>query len=451
MIRILTTPEARETVLKRSYLDDTVAPEAALAALRQATDKPLSSAAEGIAHILSDVRQRGDAAIHHYTRALDGEALDTLEVPPSAFRNAYEHLDPTLREALELSAARIRAFHREQAQREQGWMVEDGDSRLGQLVRPLERVGIYAPAGQAFYPSSVLMAAVPAQVAGVKEIIVISPPSRRHLGNQAGDYAVADVILAAAHIAGATRFFQIGGAQGVAALAYGTESVPQVDKILGPGGLFTVLAMRQLFGVTGIAGLPGPTETLLIADDSANPALCAADLLAQAEHDVLASALLLTPSRALADKVAAEVESQLVHLPRRSIVEGSLVRGSAIVVVADLNEAVDLANDYAPEHLCLLTNDPWALVYRVQHAGGIFVGESACEALGDYVVGPSHIMPTNRTARFNSPVNVRDFQKIISVFGVGARTLEETGPAAMRIAEAEGLLGHARAIQQRLD
>lgn len=451
MIRILTTTEARTTVLKRALLDDAVAPAAALAALQRATGRTVTSAAEGVAHILAEVRQGGDAEVRHYTHVLDGETLDTLEVPPSALETAYHRLDPNLRDALELSAARIRAFHQQQAQREQGWMVEEGDSRLGQLVRPLERVGIYAPGGQAFYPSSVLMAAVPAQVAGVKEIIVISPPSRRHLGNQTGEYAVAEVILAAAHIAGATRFFQIGGAQGVAALAYGTETVPQVDKILGPGGLFTVLAMRQLFGVTGIAGLPGPTETLLIADDSADPALCAADLLAQAEHDVLASALLLTPSRTLAENVATEVERQLARLPRRSIVEGSLSRGSAIVVVADIEEALMLANDYAPEHLCLLTEDPWALMDKVQHAGGIFVGETACEALGDYVVGPSHIMPTSRTARFNSPVNVRDFQKIISVFGVGARTLEDTGPAAMRIAEAEGLLGHARAIQERLD
>jgi histidinol dehydrogenase len=451
MIRIFTTTEARTTILKRTLLDDAVAPEAALAALQKATGQPIASASEGVARILADVRRQGDTAVRHYTRTLDGETIDTLEIPASALETAYHRLEPALRDALEVSAARIQVFHEQQTQREQGWIVEEGDSRLGQLVRPLERVGIYAPGGQAFYPSSVLMAAVPAQVAGVKEIVVISPPSRRQLGNQAGEYAVADVILAAAHIAGATRFFQIGGAQGVAALAYGTESVPQVDKILGPGGLFTVLAMRQLFGVTGIAGLPGPTETVLIADDSADPALCAADLLAQAEHDVLASALLFTPSHTLAEKVAAQVKAQLAQLPRRAIVEGSLERGSGIVVVADLDEAIDLANEYAPEHLCLLTENPWALVEKVQHAGGIFVGETACEALGDYVVGPSHIMPTSRTARFNSPVNVRDFQKIISVFGVGARMLEETGPAAMRVAEAEGLLVHARAIQMRLD
>jgi histidinol dehydrogenase len=298
------------------------------------------------------------------------------------------------------------------------------------------------------------MAAVPAQVAGVEEIVVISPPSRARLAGErtgaAEGAAIADVILAAARIGGASRVFQLGGAQGIAALAYGTETVPKVDKILGPGGLFTVLAMRQVFGVVGVAGLPGPTETLLIADRSANPSLVAADLLAQAEHDVLASALLLTPSRGLAEAVRGELAAQLASLPRRSIIEGSLQRGSAIVLTRDIGEALELANEYAPEHLCLLTEDPWALVSRVRHAGGVFLGETACEALGDYIVGPSHIMPTSRTARYNSPVNVRDFQKIMSVFGVGEHTLRDTGPAAIRVAEAEGLQGHAEAIRRRL-
>lgn len=455
MIRILTVAEAQGSVLRRAKLDDTVAPEAALRKLGEATGREVRTAAEGVAHIVADVRAQGDEAVRFYSRALDGQELSTLEVPQQAIADAYARIDETLRHALEASAARIRRFHEQQAQAEKGWMQDEGGTRLGQLVRPLERVGIYAPGGQALYPSSVLMAAIPAQVAGVKEIIVISPPSRERLtdemtGNGAGDAAIADVILAAAKIGDAHRVFQVGGAQGIAALAYGTESVPRVDKILGPGGLFTVLAMRQVFGVVGIAGLPGPTETLLIADDSADPALVAADLLAQAEHDVLASALLLTPSRVLAGRVAEEVATQLAALPRRAIIEASLQRGSAIVVTRDGDEALDLANEYAPEHLCLLTEEPWALVGRVQHAGGIFVGETACEALGDYIVGPSHIMPTSQTARFNSPVNVRDFQKIISVFGVDQRTLDETGPDAIRIAEAEGLQGHAAAIRRRM-
>lgn len=453
-IRILDVSAARTTVLRRHLLDDTAAPASALEKLAQVTRRPVRSAAEGVAHIIADVRAHGDEALRHYSAALDGHEIGSIEVPPDEIEAAYTRLEPTLREALHRSAERIRAFHQRQLEQSGDWLADEGDSRLGQLVRPLERVGVYAPGGRALYPSSLLMAAVPARVAGVKEIVVISPPS--------GDFGeeetekrvmVADVTLAAARVAGGEeplRVFQVGGAQGIAALAYGTESVPRVDKILGPGGLFVVLAMKQVFGAVGIAGLPGPTETLLIADDSADPALVAADLLAQAEHDVLASALLLTPSRVLAAKVAHEVETQLAELPRRTIIAESLTRGSGIVLTADLDEAIALANDYAPEHLCLLVEDPWALLPKVEHAGGVFVGETACEALGDYIVGPSHIMPTNRTARFSSPVNVRDFQKIISVFGVGPQTLRDTAPAAIRLAEAEGLQGHAAAIRKRL-
>lgn len=465
MIRILTVDEARGTVLLRPVLDDASAPESALRKLSDVTGREVRTAAEGVAHIVADVRAQGDEAVRFYSRELDGQELGALEVYSDQWDAAYDRIDGELRAALERSAERIRRFHEQQVALEKGWMVDEGDSRLGQLVRPLERVGVYAPGGQALYPSSVLMAAIPAQVAGVKEIVMISPPSRARYSLSrltdtdspsnssevsADEVAVADVILAAAKIAAVDRVFQIGGAQGVAALAYGTHSVPKVDKILGPGGLFTVLAMRQVFGATGIAGLPGPTETLLIADESADPALLAADLLAQAEHDVLASALLLTPSRTLAERVADEIASQLALLPRRKIIEGSLQRGSAIVVTSDLDEAIALANDYAPEHLCLLTEDPWALLEKVEHAGGVFVGETSCEALGDYIVGPSHIMPTSRTARFNSPINVRDFQKIISVFGVGPQTLRDTGPAAIRIAQAEGLDAHAEAIRKRL-
>lgn len=454
-IRILDVASARTTVLRREPIDDTAAPPAALEKLAQATRRPVRSAAEGVAQIIADVRAHGDEALRYYSSVLDGHEIGEIEVPPEAIEAAYRRLDPALRAALHHSADRIEAFHRRQMEQGGDWLADEGDSRVGQLVRPLERVGIYAPGGRALYPSSLLMAAIPARVAGVKEIIVISPPSG-DFGDEERErrVMVADVTLAAARIAGGERplrVFQVGGAQGIAALAYGTESVPAVDKILGPGGLFVVLAMKQVFGVVGIAGLPGPTETLLIADDSASPALVAADLLAQAEHDVLASALLFTPSRDLAEKVAAEVATQLAELPRRAIVEESLKRGSAIVLTADLDEALALANDYAPEHLCLLVEDPWALLPRVEHAGGVFIGETACEALGDYIVGPSHIMPTSRTARFSSPINVRDFQKIISVFGVGPQTLRETGKDAIRIAEAEGLEGHAAAIRRRLE
>ncbi len=443
MVRILSVHEARQSVLRRETWEAADVPADRLERLRRATGRQVRTAEEGVAAIIADVRAHGDEALRHYSAALDGAEIGALEVPAERVRAAYRALDPALRQALHHSADRIRAFHEEQLRREVGWMGGQGEDRLGQLVRPLERVGIYAPGGQALYPSSVLMAAVPARVAGVREVVLVSPPS--------GPGGVADVILGAAHVAGVDRVFQVGGAQAIAALAYGTETVPRVDKIVGPGGLFVVLAMKQVFGVVGVAGLPGPTETLLIADESADPALVAADMLAQAEHDALASALLFTPSRSLARAVAQELARQVASLPRKAIVEESFRRGSAIVLTRDLEEAFDLANEYAPEHLCLLVAEPWAWLDRVEHAGGIFVGETACEALGDYILGPSHIMPTGRTARFSSPLNVRDFQKIITVFGAGEDTLRRLGPDAIRLAEAEGLRAHAEAIRKRIE
>lgn len=390
MIRILDLQAARASVLHRISIDDTQAPPEALARLAEVTGLPIKTAVEGVAHIIAQVRANGDAALRWYAAMLDGHEIGPLEVESAEIEAAYRRLDPRLRQALHTSAERIQSFHARQYAQGGTWLADEGDSRLGQLVRPLERVGIYAPGGRALYPSSLLMAAIPARVAGVREVIIISPPS--------GDFGevdthkrvcVADVILAAAWVVrqssraavgegqGAPmrlRVFQVGGAQGIAALAYGTESIPKVDKILGPGGLFVVLAMRQVFGSVGIAGLPGPTETMLIADDSADPELVAADLLAQAEHDVLASAVLVTPSPALAQEVAAAVGRQLAELPRRAIITESLQRGSAIVLTADLAEAVAVANEYAPEHLCLLVRDPWALVPKVEHAGASLWG-----------------------------------------------------------------------------
>jgi histidinol dehydrogenase len=323
---------------------------------------------------------------------------------------------------------------------------------LGQIVRPLARVGIYVPAGSAPLPSSLLHAAIPARVAGVREIIVCTPPSRRitdPAGAEDGS-GVAPLTLAAARVASVDVVYAIGGAQAIAAMAYGTESVPRVDKIVGPGGLFVTLAKRQVFGAVGIDGLPGPTETLVIADDTADPAIAAADLLAQAEHDLLASAILLTPSRRLAERVQVEVGRQLEALSRADIAAASLSGRGGIVVTVDLAQAVDLANAYAPEHLCLLTAEPWALVGRIENAGGIFVGEHSFEVLGDYVAGPSHVMPTEGTARFASPLSVADFVKRISLIALGpdeGRRL--SGPAAL-LADGEGLTAHAAAARARL-
>jgi histidinol dehydrogenase len=393
-----------------------------------------------VSQIIEDVRQRGDAALRDYSQRIDGVALDDFALEGEALQAAYDTAPLELRDALHLAANRIRAFH--QMEPGNSWLEWDDDGgALGQMVRPIQRIGAYVPGGAAAYPSSLLMAAIPAQVAGVEEIVATTPPGQDGHG--------APAVLAAAHVAGLRRLFLLGGAQAVAALAYGTETVPAVDKIVGAGGLFVTLAKRQVYGDVGIDGLYGPTETLLIADDTASPVLVAADLLAQAEHDPLATALLITPSTQLARRVQAEAERQIARLERRHVIEESLHGQGAILVVDDLDAAVDLANLYAPEHLCLLVADPWSLVGGVRSAGGIFVGEGSSEALGDYVVGPSHIMPTRGTARFASPLHVRDFLKVTSVLAVGGAQAHRLASPAQAIAEAEGLTAHAAAVAAR--
>ena len=436
--------EARGTLLRRQALDEyEVSPELQ-ASIARLFGEPLTPD-QVVSRILADVRAEGDSALFRYSRLLEGRAVQltgpTLRVPEERIELAWRRSDVALREALELAARRIEAFH--QRQPRNSWLEWDAEGgALGQVVRPLKRVGIYAPHGRAPYPSSLLMAVIPARVAGVPEVVVATPPREGELN---------DAILAAAYIAGVREVYALGGAQAIAALAYGTESVPRVDKILGPGNLFVILAKRRVFGVVDIDQLPGPTETLLIADESANPAYVAADLLAQAEHDPLATALLITISADLALQVQGELERQLSALSRKETILSSLANRGGIVVVDRLDEALELANEYAPEHLCLLTADPWSLVGRVENAGGVFVGEFSSEALGDYVVGPSHIMPTGQTARFSSPLNVGDFLKITSVFGLAPSTARELGAAAIAIAEVEGLTAHAQAVRMRLE
>jgi len=432
--------EARRTLLRRQTLDEYELSEELLAANERLFGEPLT-ADQVVARILAEVKEDGDSALFNYSRLLDGTTLDTLRVPEERIESAWQRTDPELRRALELAARRIEEFH--QRQPRNSWIEWDKDGgALGQMVRPLERVGIYAPNGRAPYPSSLLMAAIPARVAGVPQVVVATPPRDGELN---------DTILAAAHIAGVKEVYAVGGAQAIAALAYGTESVPRVDKILGPGNIYVVLAKRRVYGVVGIDQLPGPTETMLIADEATNPAYVASDMLAQAEHDPLASALLITTSEALAIKVREEIGRRLGDLSRSEIIRSSLNTRGGIVVVKTLDSALDLANEYAPEHLCLLTANAWDLVGRVKNAGGIFVGEASSEALGDYVIGPSHIMPTGQTARFSSPVNVWDFVKITSVFGLGPDVAHEISDAAIAIAEEEGLTAHAQAIRVRMD
>ncbi|HEX5941020.1 MAG TPA: histidinol dehydrogenase, partial [Anaerolineales bacterium] len=399
---------------------------------------------EAVSRILKDVRRDGDSALRNWTLTLDGLDLQPAPVSKNLIQSALDSVTPAQQEALRHAAARIEAFHRRQPLA--SWFTNELGGTLGQIIRPIQRVGLYVPGGTAPLPSSVLMSAIPARVAGVKELVVVTPPNRS-LTDRA--LPVDPIILAACAISGVDEVYLLGGAQAIAALAYGTETIRPVDKIFGPGNLFVTLAKRQVYGVVGIDGLAGPTETVVIADESANPAWVAADLLAQAEHDLLASAILLTPSQPLIERVQVEVAQQMEQRSRAEIIAASLENRGGAVLTSDLQEAVQLANDYAPEHLGLSVRDPWSWVEKVKNAGGVFVGEHSFEVLGDYLAGPSHVMPTGGSARFASPLNVWDFVKIVSLVALDQNTAESVGPVAATIAEAECLDAHANAALQR--
>ncbi|MCY4582583.1 MAG: histidinol dehydrogenase [Chloroflexi bacterium] len=392
------------------------------------------TATQAVERIVADVRANGDASVRDYARRIDGAEFDALEVDRSAWEDAARYLQPELQDSLGVAAERIRAYHEAAMPRE--W--DDADAGYGLRNVAIERVGLYVPGGSAAYPSTVLMSAIPARVAGVSEVIVCTPdPS--------------PVTLAAALAAGVDRLFSIGGAQAVAAMAFGTESVPQVDKICGPGNVFVSIAKRLVYGHVDIDGLYGPTETLVIADETATPEIVAADLLAQAEHDELASPVLVTTSGATAGAVERELERQVALLERGAIAREALARQGTIVIVDNVEEAAAVANAFAPEHLCLLTADPHSCVGLIRNAGGIFVGETSPEVMGDYAAGPSHVMPTGATARFASSLGVHTFLKHVPVVGLSAETVRKIGPAASALARAEGLTAHARAAELRLE
>ena len=406
-------------------------------------ENPPAGVEETVAAIIADVRRRGDAALFEYTERFDRLPLSaaTVEIGREEIERARAEIDPQSRAALELAAARIARFH--EKQKTQTWLsTEEEDILLGQMVRPLDRVGIYVPGGKAAYPSSVLMNAVPAKVAGVAEVIMVVPTP----GGEVNRY-----VLAAAAIAKVDRVFRVGGAQAVAALAYGTESIPRVDKITGPGNIYVATAKKMVYGKVDIDMIAGPSEILIINDGSGQPAHLAADLLSQAEHDELASSILVTTSTAMAAAVQQEVETQLAQLSRQQIARHSIDAYGVIVIARDLEEAITFSNRIAPEHLELAAADPFAILAQIRHAGAIFMGHHTPEAAGDYLAGPNHTLPTGGTARFYSPLSVDDFVKKSSIVAFSASGLKRLGREIVHIAELEGLTAHARSVSIRLE
>ncbi|MCK5680691.1 histidinol dehydrogenase [bacterium] len=400
------------------------------------------SADKVVAEIIERVRKEGDTALFEYTQRFDGLDLATagIKVENAEIDAAFKALSSTQLKDLELAIERVQTYHQRQLQ--QSWFDDhEPGVLLGQKVTPLNRAGIYVPGGKASYPSSVLMNAIPAKVAGVSEIIMVSPAAQGY--NPA--------VLAAARLCGVDHIFRIGGAQAVAALAYGTESVPMVDKIVGPGNIYVALAKRRVFGRVGIDMVAGPSEIMIVADESANPIFVAADLLSQAEHDELAVAVLVTPSQDLIDQVKIELKKQLASLTRRTIAESSLNDQGALIATANLDEALELANRFAAEHLELAVADPLLALSSVQNAGAIFLGHSTPEALGDYLAGPNHVLPTAGTARFSSPLGVDDFLKKSSVLSFSKAALKRYGQSVTALAEMEGLEAHGRAVSFRIE
>ena len=430
--------EAESVLARLDPLDLDSLPESVLERTRQAFGDDVTPE-QSVVNMLRDVRREGDAAIRRYARLLDGADLPEFRIDDAELSEARAGISPQLEAALQLAAQRITQFH--QATLPRNWV--DLEQGLGEVVRPLQRVGLYAPGGTAAYPSTVLMTAIPARVAGVKEIILTTP--RR------GDEPLNPAVMAAAQIAGVDAVYQVGGVPAIAAMAYGTESIAKVDKICGPGNIFVAYAKKLVQGQVDIDGIFGPTETIVIADETAQPGFCAADLIAQAEHDPLSTAILVTNSRRLVEQVELELEQRLATLERGDLARSALERQGRIVLVDTLTEAVELANRIAPEHLCMMVSDPWAWAGQVKNAGGLFLGEFSPEVMGDYIAGPSHVMPTGGTARFNSALSVHHFMRTMPVVGLSPKTFQDLGAAAVEIAHAEGLTGHSGAIEVRLE
>ena len=409
---------------------------------REASFSPEIDRAVG--EVLARVRDEGDRAVLAFSERFDGVRPDPIRVPTSALEEALDVLDPDLRNIIAEAAANVRRFH--EGQRQRSWFTDDGDGVvLGQRVVPLERVGLYVPGGTAFYPSSLLMNAIPAQVAGVDEVHLASPPKAEHGGRPS------PLVLATAAMLGLENVYAVGGAQAVAALAYGTASVPGVDKIVGPGNAYVAAAKKQVYGRVAIDSVAGPSEIVILADETADAEFVAADLLSQAEHDERASAVLVTPHRPLAEDVRRHVERMVPCLSRRDVLEVSLPKYGALIVTRSMEEAIAVTNELAAEHLELLVRDPWETMTRIRHAGALFLGPHSSEPVGDYFAGPNHVLPTGGTARYASALGVDDFIRKQSIIAYTEARLRETGPKIARFAEAEALTAHAKAIRVRLE
>lgn len=407
-----------------------------------ARDAQLGSVSAVVAEIIDTVRREGDRAVFAYNQKFDGAALGTLEVSAAEIEEAFEAVEPKFLDILNRAAENIRAFHQKQV-RNSFIINEQAGVITGQKFTPIERVGLYVPGGTAAYPSTVLMDSIPAQIAGCREIVMVTPPGK--------DGRISPVILAAAGIAGVHRIFKVGGAQAVAALAFGTESIPRVDKIVGPGNAFVAEAKRQVFGRVSIDMIAGPSEILIVADGKSNPAHAAADLLSQAEHDRLASAVLVTDSPALAAAVQQELERQLPLLERESIARESIENNGKIIVAKDLKVVIEIANEIAPEHLELMVDNPFDYLEEIRHAGSIFMGRYCPEALGDYFAGPNHTLPTGGTARFSSPLSVDDFVKKSQYTYYTREALERVQEEVAFFAGREGLAAHGKSVTIRFE
>lgn len=412
------------------------------ASIKRSVDSGTEEQRRAVQGIISSVKKDGDKAVREYTETFDGVHLENYKVSEKEIEEAFSSLDPEMVSIIEEAADNIRAFHAQQ--KRSSWFTTDEDgTMLGQKLTPLDSVGVYVPGGTAAYPSSVLMNVLPAKVAGVKRITMVSPPGK--------DGRLSPGVLVAAKVAGVEEIFKVGGAQAVAALAYGTESITPVDKITGPGNIYVALAKREVFGDVDIDMIAGPSEIVILADGNQRADEIAADLLSQAEHDALASAVLVTPSSALAEEVSAEVERQLATLPREEIARQSIIDYGAIYVTEDIEEGIRLVNELAAEHLEILTDKPFETMAKIRHAGAIFLGRYSSEPVGDYFAGPNHVLPTNGTARFSSPLNVDEFMKKTSVISYSETALKKNYEKIAKLARLEGLEAHARAVEIRLD